>query len=74
MLRVTLYHQRESRFYGTATEVVLPGEEGEVSVLSFHAPMLCALTSGEILIDEARFPVRSGIACVQRNRVTILAD
>ena len=73
MLRVSLFQARHRRFDGTATQVVLPGEEGEVTVLDFHAPMLCALTEGDVQIDETYFPVRSGIARVERNLVTIVA-
>ncbi len=71
-MRVSLYQHRRRLFDGTAMQVILPGEEGEVSVLSFHAPMLCVLGAGDIHIDQARFPIRSGFARVARNAVTIL--
>jgi len=73
MLRVRLFQDRQTLFDGSARQVVLPGEEGEVSVLDFHAPMLCALGEGAVQIDESVFPVRRGIATVNRNMVTILA-
>ncbi len=73
-MRVTLYHDRRRLFDGTAVQVVLPGEDGELSVLSFHAPMLCVLAEGNIQIDHARFPVRGGIVRVARNAVTILSS
>ncbi|MBI4341371.1 MAG: F0F1 ATP synthase subunit epsilon [Candidatus Omnitrophica bacterium] len=72
MLHVTLCRAHEPLFDGRAGCVVLPSEEGDVSVFEFHAPMLCALGRGELLIDAARFPVQGGIARVARNRVTIL--
>ena len=74
MLRVKLFRSHRRLFEGTAARVTLPSEAGEVSVLDFHAPMLCALESGDVLIDETRFPVRSGIARVDRNVVTIVAS
>ena len=73
MLRVKLVRNCRRLFEGQATQVVLPGEAGEVTVLNFHAPMLCALETGEVQIDEARFPVRQGLARVERNLVTIVA-
>ena len=73
MLQVTLFQGRRKRFDGTATQVVLPGEGGELSVLDCHAPMLCALAEGDVQIDDTYVPVRSGIARVERNRVTIVA-
>lgn len=72
MLRVRLFTGRRRVFDGSAHQVVLPGAEGDVGILGFHAPMLCALAQGEVVIDEARFPVREGLARVDRNTVTIL--
>ena len=72
MLRVRLVHGTRQLFSGTAAEVILPGEAGEVTVLDFHAPMLCTLARGNIQIDGARFPIRRGIARVERNAVTIV--
>ena len=74
MLRVTFFQAHRRLFSGNAIQVVLPGEAGEVSVLDFHAPMLCALGRGDVLVDDARFPVQGGIARVARNVVTILVS
>ena len=74
MLHITLFRARQQLFDGQAAEVVLPGAAGDVSVLPYHAPMLCALAPGEICVDQARFAVRSGIAGIERNRITILAE
>ncbi len=73
MLRVTVMHGRRMRYQGAANEVVLPGEAGEVSVLDFHGPMLCALTAGMIQCDGTRIAIQGGLARVERNTVTILA-
>lgn len=73
MLRVQLFQDHHRVFGGTATQVILPGMAGEVAVLDCHVPMLCALMEGNVQIDEARFPVRRGLARVDRNTVTILA-
>ncbi len=73
MLRVKLFRDATPLFDGRAAHVVLPGEGGEVSVFDSHAAMLCALRGGQIEIDEARFPVRSGVARVFHNTVTIVS-
>ena len=72
MLHVRLLQHHRQVFDGTARQVVLPAESGELSVLDCHAPMLCALTEGQVRIDERHFPVRTGLARVERNRMTIL--
>ena len=74
MLRVTLIHGRRMRYQGAANQVVLPGEAGEISVLDFHAPMLCTLTAGIVHLDDMAVPIRHGLARVERNLVTILAS
>ena len=74
MLRVKLVRSCRRLVEGPARQVVLPGEAGEVTVLDFHAPMLCALEAGDVQIDETRFPVRRGLARVERNVVTIVTQ
>ena len=74
MLRVRLFHARQSWFEGHASMVVLPATGGEVSILPYHAPMLCVLEAGDVHVDEARFRVQRGLACVSRNAVTILTE
>ena len=58
--------------------VVLPGVEGEMGILPHHAPLLTALQVGIIRIrksgEEQYFTVAGGIAEVQPDQVTILAD
>lgn len=73
MLHVQLFRSHRRLYGGTAAQIVLPGLAGEVTVLYCHVPMLCALMEGDVQIDEVRFPVRRGLARVDRNVVTILA-
>ena len=72
MLRVKLFQDRRAQFDGPAREVVLPGDEGDVSVLADHAPMLCVLGQGMVQIDDQQFPVQWGIARVERNQVVMV--
>ena len=72
MLQVELFQGRQALYQGSAKEVVLPGEEGELAVWAWHAPMLCRLGAGEIHVDERRYPVAGGLACVWRNRLLII--
>ena len=74
MLRVLLCRASLVLFEGSANRVVLPSEEGEVSVFDFHAPMLCSLGNGDVQIDEKRIMAHGGIARVSKNSVTILVS
>ena len=58
--------------------VNLPTPEGSVGVLANHAPMLCAVGRGRIRLrfegGESAFSVAGGVASVQDNEVTVLAE
>jgi len=54
--------------------VILPGEEGELSVFDFHQAMLVKLKKGTITIDREHVLIRKGIAKMLNNELTILAE
>ncbi|HLX63430.1 MAG TPA: ATP synthase F1 subunit epsilon [Planctomycetota bacterium] len=60
-----------------ASAVVAPAFDGEVGVLSGHAPMLALLGSGELRVNAAdgkvrRLAIRGGFLQVNHNKVTVL--
>jgi F-type H+-transporting ATPase subunit epsilon len=62
-----------------ASQVVVPGVEGEFTVLSGHAPVIAALRPGVVdatLADERslRVFVKGGFAEVDADRLVILAE
>ena len=65
-------------FQGDADMVLLPGTDGEMGILPHHAPLLTTLKYGIIKVrsqgQESFFTVAGGIAEVQPDCVTILAD
>ncbi len=58
--------------------LVAPGVDGELAVLSHHAPLLTALKPGEIRVlndgEESDIAVSGGFMEVMPDKVTILAD
>lgn len=58
--------------------VILPGKEGVMGILPNHTPLLTVLQFGVITVRkggiEEYFTVAGGVAEVQPNQVTILAD
>lgn len=58
--------------------VTAPGIEGELGILTHHAPLLTALTYGELLIrrggEEIVIAVGGGFLEVRPDRVVVLAD
>jgi F-type H+-transporting ATPase subunit epsilon len=66
-------------FSGEVESVVVPGTEGEFTVLKDHAPLISALRPGMVVIGQEasatqRLYVRGGFAEVAPSGLTILAD
>ncbi len=65
-------------YAGDVDIVVLPGTDGEMGILPHHAPLLTTLKIGIIKVrsggKEEVFTVAGGVAEVQPDIVTVLAD
>lgn len=65
-------------FSGEVDEVIVPGAEGEFTVLANHAPLVSTLRPGILTVkaggDVKRLYVRGGFAEVSEKGLTILAE
>lgn len=77
-IRCEIVSQDRTVFQGDVDMVILPGAAGEMGILPHHAPVLTILKYGVIRIrqqgKEELFAVAGGMAEVQPEVVTILAD
>jgi F-type H+-transporting ATPase subunit epsilon len=77
-IRCEIVSQDRTVFQGDVDLVVLPGVAGEMGILPHHSPVLTILKYGVIKIrhggKEELFTVAGGMAEVQPDIVTILAD
>jgi F-type H+-transporting ATPase subunit epsilon len=77
-IRCEIVSQDRTVFQGDVDIVILPGMAGEMGILPHHAPVLTILKYGVIKIrrqgKEELFAVAGGMAEVQPEVVTILAD
>ncbi len=77
-IRCEIVSQDRTVFQGDVDIVILPGVAGEMGILPHHAPVLTILKYGVIKIRQAGkeelFTVAGGMAEVQPEIVTILAD
>jgi F-type H+-transporting ATPase subunit epsilon len=59
-------------------QITLPTQEGEITVLPNHIPLISVLTPGELIIkkdsEEIAMAVSGGIVEVRKNELVILAD
>jgi F-type H+-transporting ATPase subunit epsilon len=77
-IRCEITSQDRQVFSGEVDMVVIPGAAGQMGILPHHSPVLTALSFGIIVVktknEEFHFTVAGGIAEVQPDQVTILAD
>jgi F-type H+-transporting ATPase subunit epsilon len=77
-IRCEIVSQDRTVFAGDVDIVVLPGSAGEMGILPKHAPVLTTLKFGVVKIrkggKEEIFTVAGGVAEVQPDIVTVLAD
>jgi F-type H+-transporting ATPase subunit epsilon len=77
-IRCEIVSQDRTVFQGDVDMVVLPGAGGEMGVLPHHAPVLTTLKYGVVKVrragQEQIFAVAGGVAEVQPDIVTVLAD
>jgi F-type H+-transporting ATPase subunit epsilon len=77
-IRCEIVSQDRMVYEGDADIVVLPGMDGEMGILPHHAPLLTTLKFGLIKVrvkgEEQVFTVAGGVAEIQPQIVTVLAD
>jgi F-type H+-transporting ATPase subunit epsilon len=65
-------------FSGEVDSVVLPGTEGEMTIMPQHAPLLTSLKPGIVVVTDSKGPqkifVRGGFAEVNPQGLTVLAE
>ena len=79
MLKVSVISPEASLFEGDADSVVVPAFDGEVGILSGHAPLMTLLGKGELRIvkggDAARkFSIEGGFLQVVNNQVRVVTE
>lgn len=66
-------------FSGPVEQVVVPGEDGDMTIMASHAPVMTTLRPGVVSVSEdkgsaKRLYVRGGFADVTATGLTILAE
>lgn len=82
-MKITIHSAIKKVFEAEAKEVVLPGEDGEFSVMDFHQPCLYRLRAGQVKVSlrkaaagegEKIFPLKYGLANVGHDRLVVMME
>jgi F-type H+-transporting ATPase subunit epsilon len=78
MLHVSVISPEASLYEGDATAVVAPAFDGEVGILTGHAPMMTLLGKGELRVESAggqrTFSIEGGFLQVVKNQVRVVTE
>lgn len=79
MLKVSVISPERVLFEGEAESVVAPAFDGEVGILSHHAPMMTLLGAGELRLSggtggSQRFRVEGGFLQVVDDQVRVVTE
>jgi F-type H+-transporting ATPase subunit epsilon len=77
VLKVSVISPEASLFEGEASSVIAPAHDGEVGILTGHAPMMTLLGTGELRLDGSngrRFAVDGGFLQVIDNHVRVVTE
>jgi F-type H+-transporting ATPase subunit epsilon len=75
MLKVSVISPEAVLFEGDADSVVAPSYDGEVGILSGHAPMMALLGKGVLRLGGGqRFNVEGGFLQVVDNNVRVVTE
>jgi F-type H+-transporting ATPase subunit epsilon len=78
MLHVSVISPETSLYEGDANSVVAPAFDGEVGILTGHAPMMTLLGKGELRIEGGngarKFTIEGGFLQVVANQVRVVTE
>ncbi|MGH7636384.1 MAG: ATP synthase F1 subunit epsilon [Gemmatimonadaceae bacterium] len=78
MLKVSVISPEASLYEGEATSVVVPAFDGEVGILTGHAPMMSLLGKGSLRIEGAggprRYSIEGGFLQVLNDHVRVVTE
>ena len=79
MLHVSVISPEAALFEGDATSVVAPAYDGQVGILTGHAPMMTLLGEGELRVEGGAgagktFAIEGGFLQVVGNHVRVVTE
>jgi F-type H+-transporting ATPase subunit epsilon len=79
-MQVSILESKGAIWEGQAKQVILPAEEGDVSILDFHQPFLMKLKTGVISAEpraannKQRFAIKHGLAFMKSDTLKVFVE
>ncbi|MCM8789524.1 MAG: hypothetical protein NC916_00675 [Candidatus Omnitrophica bacterium] len=79
-MQVSILAIKGAIWQGVAKQVILPAEEGDVSILDFHQPFLMRLRKGVVTIEQQtmdnkqRFNIKHGLAFMKSDSLKAFVE
>ena len=73
-MELKIYSLDGIKFEGSVTQVSLPTEAGEITVLKNHIPLITVLKKGSVKIDKDNFQIDGRVAEIDGGKVVVLAN
>ena len=78
MLKVSVISPEAALYEGEANAVVAPAFDGDIGILTGHAPLMTLLGKGELRVDaiggKRRFEVDGGFLQILENHVRVVTE
>jgi F-type H+-transporting ATPase subunit epsilon len=78
VLHVSVISPEASLYEGDATSVVVPAFDGELGILTGHAPLMTLLGKGELRIDggggSRKFTIEGGFLQIVNDQVRVVTE
>ncbi|MBI3615044.1 MAG: hypothetical protein HY211_00835 [Candidatus Omnitrophica bacterium] len=74
MINVTVRSNQGLLLKEAVPSARLPGVGGDFEVMGFHVPLIAVLAKGRLWVGSRMLAIRSGLAWVVGNRLTILVE
>ncbi|PHX97193.1 MAG: ATP synthase F1 subunit epsilon [Gemmatimonadetes bacterium] len=75
MLKVSVISPEATLFEGDASSVIAPAFDGEVGILTGHAPMVTVLGTGTLRLGDGQsFKVEGGFVQVADDQVRVVTE
>jgi len=78
VLHVSVISPEAALFEGDATSVVVPAFDGELGILTGHAPLMTLLGKGELRVESEaggrRFAIEGGLLQIVNDQVRVVTE